>query len=173
MRKWRRWSARQSAAPDRHCESATRCLGMTARQNTPSRSRCAFRASSGLLVPPSPSEGAGNAGRPMRPIAACATIVVERTRVSQVTPGNTQHSPRNGLRLTSCSSRRSGFFVTVIPEKLASQELDASVEASEPHDFAVRLRCSRQQHCRRPPHPAPTSVTTAKRPSVWDGTAAI
>ena len=32
------------------------------------------------------SEGAGNAGRPMRPIAACAMIAVERTRVSQVTP---------------------------------------------------------------------------------------
>src|SRR3979490_1086118 len=31
-------------------------------------------------------EGAGNAGRPMRPIAACAMSVVERTRVSQVTP---------------------------------------------------------------------------------------
>jgi hypothetical protein len=36
-----------------------------------------------------------------------------------------------------------GFFVTVIPEKLASQGLDASVEASEPHDFAVRIKCSR------------------------------
>jgi hypothetical protein len=32
------------------------------------------------------SEGAGNAGRPMRPIAARAMIVVERTRVSQITP---------------------------------------------------------------------------------------
>ena len=32
------------------------------------------------------SEGAGNAGRPMRPIAACADLVVESTRVSQVTP---------------------------------------------------------------------------------------
>src|SRR3981189_2595897 len=31
-------------------------------------------------------EGAGNAGRPMRPIAACAMVVVVRTRVSQVTP---------------------------------------------------------------------------------------
>jgi hypothetical protein len=30
------------------------------------------------------------------------------------------------------------LFVTVIPEKLASQELDAGVEASGPHDFAVR-----------------------------------
>src|SRR6202521_3511789 len=32
------------------------------------------------------NERAGNAGRPMRPIAACAMVVVERTRVSQVTP---------------------------------------------------------------------------------------
>ncbi len=39
---------------------------------------CSFR--------PLQSEGAGNAGRPMRPIAACANVVVERTRVSQVTP---------------------------------------------------------------------------------------
>jgi hypothetical protein len=31
-----------------------------------------------------------------------------------------------------------GFFVTVTPEKLASQELDTSVEASGPHDFSVR-----------------------------------
>ena len=35
---------------------------------------------------PLQTEGAGNAGRPMRPIAACAMVVVERTRVSQVTP---------------------------------------------------------------------------------------
>src|SRR5580704_7687441 len=28
-------------------------------------------------------EGAGNAGRPMRPIAVCATVVVERTHVSR------------------------------------------------------------------------------------------
>src|ERR1700730_302730 len=32
-----------------------------------------------------------------------------------------------------------GFLATVIPEKLASQELDASVGASGPHDFAVRV----------------------------------
>ena len=43
------------------------------------------------------------------------------------------------LRLTSCSPRWSGLVVTVIPEKLASQELDASIAAPGPHDFAVRL----------------------------------
>ena len=31
-----------------------------------------------------------------------------------------------------------GFVVTIAPEKLASRELDASAEASGPHDFAVR-----------------------------------
>jgi hypothetical protein len=37
-----------------------------------------------------------------------------------------------------------GFVVTVAPEKLASQELDASIGASGPHDFAVRLSAVRQ-----------------------------
>jgi hypothetical protein len=44
-----------------------------------------FRASLAIQFPPS-AKGAGNAGRPMRPIAPCAMGVVERTRVSQVTP---------------------------------------------------------------------------------------
>ena len=91
----------------------------------------------------------------MRPIAACAEVVELSTRVSQVTPEIARHSPRNGLRLTSCSSRRSGFFVTVTPEKLASHELDANVEASEPHDFAVRLTRPRLKRHPRPPHPVP------------------
>jgi hypothetical protein len=45
-----------------------------------------------------------------------------------------------------------------------SAKLDASVEASGPHDFAVRFRRSRQQHHQRPPHPVPTSVTIASAP---------
>ena len=57
-----------------------------------------------------PEEGAGNAGRPMRPIAACAMIVVERTRVSQVTPGNTRHSPRNGFTAYVVLSPAIGLF---------------------------------------------------------------
>jgi hypothetical protein len=31
-----------------------------------------------------------------------------------------------------------GLLATVAPKKLASQGLDASIEASGPHDFAVR-----------------------------------
>jgi len=33
-----------------------------------------------------------------------------------------------------------GFFATVVPEKLASQEFDTSVGMSGPHDFAVRAQ---------------------------------
>ncbi|MDR3389690.1 MAG: hypothetical protein P4L92_21820, partial [Rudaea sp.] len=44
-----------------------------------------------------PTEGAGNAGRPMRPIAARAMVAIERTRVGEVTPEIARHSPRNGF----------------------------------------------------------------------------
>ena len=59
-------------------------------------------------------------------------------------------------------------------EALASHELDASVGASEPHDFAVRVSVVVRAHkaratLPRPPHPAPTSVTIAIRPSLGTG----
>jgi hypothetical protein len=38
----------------------------------------------------------------------------------------------------------------------ALSPLDASVEASGPHDFTVRVGAFRQAHQSRPPHPAPT-----------------
>src|SRR6185437_2109253 len=49
----------------------------------PRGTKCPGDASTTSLLK---TEGAGNAGRPMRPIAACAMLLVERTRVSQVTP---------------------------------------------------------------------------------------
>jgi hypothetical protein len=53
----------------------------------------------------------------------------------------------------------------------ASVRLDASVEASGPHDFAVRKQALSSKAPLRPPHPAPTSVTIAKRPSCGRGIA--
>ena len=73
-------------------------------------------------------------------------------------------SLRSGLRLTSSSPRRSGFFVTVAGGKV-SRRLDASVEASGPHDFAVRISTFRQACFSVHRIPCPTSVTIAKRPS--------
>jgi hypothetical protein len=48
-----------------------------------------------------------------------------------------------------------GSVATVAPKKLASQELDASIRASGPHDFAVRISAVRYRHIsvhRIPPH---------------------
>jgi hypothetical protein len=101
------------------------------------------------------NEGAGNAGRPMRPIAACATIVVERTRVSQVTPESPGTPRAMVYGLYRALPGEPGFLATVTPEKLASQELDASVGASGPHDFAVRIKRRSSSAHPRPPHPAP------------------
>jgi len=78
-----------------------------------------------------------------------------RTRVSQVTPESPGIPRAMVLTVSFVLSPATGFFATVIPEKLASRELDASIGASGPHDFAVRIQCSRQKHRQRPPHPAP------------------
>src|ERR1700761_5487896 len=53
------------------------------------------------------------------------------------------------------------------------RRVDASVGASGPRDFAVRLMCHSSKAPRRPPHPAPTFVTIAKRPFWWRGTARL
>jgi hypothetical protein len=88
---------------------------------------------------PLQSEGAGNAGRPMRPIAACAMVVVERTRVSQVTPESPGIPRAMVLRLPSSSPRRPALLPPS-SAKIAFRELDASTGASGPHDFSVRKR---------------------------------
>jgi hypothetical protein len=53
------------------------------------------------------------------------------------------------------------------PGKRSShRQLDASVGASGPHGFAVRLKRIRQSAIRVHRIPPPTSVTIAKRPSI-------
>jgi hypothetical protein len=101
---------------------------------------------------PSENRGRRECRAPGAPAAACA--VVESTRVSHHGhTGNTRHSPRNGFTVSFVLFPVIGLFVTVTPEKLASQELDASVEASEPHDFAVRVTRRSSKAHPRPPHP--------------------
>ena len=53
--------------------------------------------------------------------------------------GTFRHSLRNGSTVSFVLSPVIGLIATVALKKLASQELDASVEASGPHDFAVRV----------------------------------
>ena len=97
---------------------------------------------------------------------AAARVVVVNTRVSHHGYAETPDIPaRDGFNgVCAYSPRRPGFFAAVTPEKRASRELDASVGASGPYAFTVRLKCVRLSHPRRPPHPAPTFVTMANAP---------
>jgi hypothetical protein len=115
---------------------------------------------------PLQSEGAGNAGRPMRPIAACAEIVGrEHTRWSGHT-GIARHSPRNGFTAYFVLFPAIGFFVTVTPEKLASHGLERQRRGVR----TTRLRRPPQAPSSQAPSAStascPASVTISSRPSV-------
>jgi hypothetical protein len=135
---------------------------------TPSRSRCMFRASFSCSFRPLNSEGAGNAGRPMRPIAACAEVVVAGTRVGQVTPA-TSGIPRAMVYGLFRALPGDRAFLSPSPAGISSHRLDASVETSGPHDFAVRLTRRSSKALSASTASRPAFVTIAKRPSFWDG----
>jgi hypothetical protein len=90
---------------------------------------------------------------------------VESTRVSHHRfTGNTRHFLRNGFTVSFALSPATGLVCHRHPQetckKFASQELDASVGASGPHDFAVHRSALRPRkmfapRCLRPPHPLP------------------
>src|SRR5215212_8035240 len=111
--------------------------------------------------------------------------------------GAVRHSPRNGFNglLRDLPGDRLDYHRHLADKALsapgradiASAKLDAGIEASGPHDFTVRNNIVRLRardrswvgprpaipiaRRRRRVHriPCPTSVTIAKRPSVWDG----
>ena len=56
-------------------------------------------------------------------------------------------------------------FLPPSPRGPRPTRLDASVGASGPHDFAVRLTCRSSSAHPRPPHPTARFVTIASRPS--------
>jgi len=53
------------------------------------------------------------------------------------------------------------------------RKLDASVEASGPHDFSVRVSAIRQKHQPRPPHPVPNVRDDRDTPLMRDGMARL
>src|SRR5215467_13527208 len=54
-----------------------------------------------------------------------------------------------------------------------SAKLDASVEASRPHDFAVRACAARLAAPPRPSRPAPDVRDDRDTPLMWDGTGSL
>ena len=86
---------------------------------------------------PLQTEGAGNAGLPMRPIAACAMGSEMRTRVSQVTPESPGIPHAMVLRFPSRSPGRPAFLPPSPAKNCFSPTLRQH-GASGPHDFSVR-----------------------------------
>ena len=108
----------------------------------------------------------------MRPIVACAGVVVERTRAGQVTPESPGIPRAMVLRLIPRSPRRPAFLPPSLPRSLLPRNL---MPASGHRDHtALPSACTRPRQSAACVHriPPPTFVTIAKRPSVWDGTAA-
>ena len=128
-------------------------------ENTTSRSRDALRprfAISFALL-----ENRGRREDRVRAAPAVSCAIAQRKRAHEHTGSAEALRPslRNGFTAYFVLSPVNGSFATVAPEKLASQELDASTAASGPHDFAVRFT---------PPSSVMASASTATCPNVRD-----
>jgi hypothetical protein len=99
-----------------------------------------------------PNEGVGNAGCPLHPRPR-AIGVIERTRVTTSTPESPGIPARNGFTTYFALSPVTGLFChrrcarSVCRARLGRHDthaqLDASIGASGPHDFAVRNTIAR------------------------------
>jgi hypothetical protein len=143
------------------------CLALSGwRPQTRSRDLAAHFARgllSNFLTPH--SEGAGNAGRRSTRSRACS---VGNMRVSHHEyAGNTRHSPRNGFN--GFLRALPGDRACLPPSSAVARQLDTSVGASGPHDFAVRSSLARQARIRVHRIP-PRACDVASRPSEWDET---
>ena len=106
-----------------------------------------------ISLPSQIIEGAGKTGCSLH---LRSRVQVRRKSAHEHTGSAEAFRPslRSGFTAYFVLSPVNGSFATVIPEKLASQELDASTAASGPHDFAVRvtrLRPSRALRVHRIP----------------------
>jgi hypothetical protein len=94
------------------------------------------------------------------PGARCARSLAckikKHTRVVTTVTPDTPGIPR-AMVLTVSSELSPVIGLVVTVACVMKRKLDASVETSGPHDFAVRESAVRQQHHQRPPHLVPRS----------------
>jgi hypothetical protein len=109
------------------------------------RNNCAIRK----------SEGAGNAGCPMHPQPRVRLVVLVCTRVFTAEAPETSGIP-HAMVLTAYIALSPGTGLSC-PRRSRSKprDLNASVGAPGPHDFAVRSGIARPAPPLRPPHPTP------------------
>jgi hypothetical protein len=110
------------------------------------------------------SEGAGNAGRSLRP-QPCVRNEKAHKHNHHGHTGITRHSPRNGFNSLYRALPGDRAFLPPSPREVASARLDSSVGASGPHDFAVRGKTAPSSEA-LPASTAsrPAFVTIASRP---------
>ncbi len=124
----------------------------------------AARDARGLLrFHPPKIEGAGKAGCALHPRSRVQTAQRKCAHEHTGSAESIRPSLRNGFTAYNVLSPATGFVATVADGYL--RQLDASIGASEPHAFAVRIRRARQLQHPRPPHPTARFVTIAIRPS--------
>jgi hypothetical protein len=83
--------------------------------------------------------------------------------------GDRTHTSNNEYTGITRHSRTQWFYGLLATIARGShRKLDASVGASGPHVFAVRLSALRPRALPRPPHPVPALVTLRNAPLLWD-----
>jgi hypothetical protein len=87
--------------------------------------------------------------------APAASRVEKNTRVSHHGHAGTPGIPRAMVLTVSFALSRVTGLCCHPRRRNRFHQLDASVGASGPHDFAVRVSAVRYRHYQRPPHPAP------------------
>jgi hypothetical protein len=129
----------------------------TSSRRTASRSRRLKRARFAINFRPLIQRAQGMPG------AQCARSrawCVVNTRVSHHGhTGNTRHSPRNGFN--GFLRALPGDRALLPPSSAVARQLDASVGASGPHDFAVRTSIVRLRFSGRRPNCADAAASTA------------
>jgi hypothetical protein len=117
---------------------------------------------------PSRKEGAGKAGCALHPRSR-ATCTKKRARAYRFSGGTPAFPARWFYGFLRALLGDRAFLSPSPARSLASHELDASVGASGPHDFAVRARlCSSFASHARPPHPTARFVTLRNAPLVGE-----
>src|SRR5256885_8363369 len=117
-----------------------------------------------MNLPPRKDEGAGNAGCAMHPQPRMQNKKAYEHSHHGHTE-DTRHSPRNGFN--GFLRALPGDRALLPPSSSGSlRQLDASVGASEPHDFAVRLTCCSSKAPSASTASRPAFVTIASRPSM-------
>jgi hypothetical protein len=160
-----RWIASSLSLP---CANALRLSQAMTSARTSTSPRCASRPGYAAFVSRQTQRAQGMPGARCAPAASRAKTKKHTSVVTTVTPVSPGIPRANGFNgFLRALPGESGFVVTVAGNDAKHRrQLDASVEASGPHDFAVRFSRVRLVAPKRPPHPAPNVRDDRETPLV-------